>query len=43
MAAGDTPITIVGNLVADPELTDTKNGKSLVKVALANNDSYLTE
>jgi single-strand DNA-binding protein len=36
-------LLLTGNLVADPELTDTKNGKSLVKVALANNDSYLTE
>ena len=36
-------LLLTGNLVGDPELTDTKNGKSLVKVALANNDSYLTE
>ena len=36
-------LLLTGNLVADPELTGTKNGKSLVKVALANNDSYLTE
>jgi single-strand DNA-binding protein len=36
-------LLLTGNLVADPELTDTKNGKSLVKVALATNDSYLTE
>ena len=36
-------LLLAGNLVADPELTPTKNGKSLVKVALANNDSYLTE
>jgi single-strand DNA-binding protein len=36
-------LLLAGNLVADPELTETKNGKSLVKVALANNDSYLTE
>jgi single-strand DNA-binding protein len=36
-------LLLTGNLVADPELTETKNGKSLVKVALANNDSFLTE
>ena len=36
-------LLLTGNLVGDPELTDTKNGKSLVKVALANSDSYLTE
>ena len=28
-------LLLTGNLVADPELTNTKNGKSLVKVALA--------
>lgn len=36
-------LLLTGNLVADPELTQTRNGKSLVKVALANNDNYLTE
>ena len=36
-------LLLTGNLVADPELTETKNGKRLVKVALANNDNYLTE
>jgi len=36
-------LLLTGNLVADPELTETKNGKNLVKVALANNDSYQTE
>src|ERR1700747_777778 len=36
-------LLLTGNLFADPELTGTKNGKSVVKVALANNDSYLTE
>ena len=32
-----------GNLVADPELKKTTSGKSVVTVAIANNDSYLTE
>ena len=27
MAAGDTPITVVGNLVADPELCDRGPGR----------------
>ena len=36
-------LLFTGNLVADPQLIETKNGKSLVKVALANNDSYQTE
>ena len=36
-------VMFTGNLVADPELTHTKGGKSVVKVALANNDSYVNE
>jgi single-strand DNA-binding protein len=36
-------LLLTGNLVADPELIETKNGKNLVKVALANNDSFVTE
>ena len=36
-------LLLTGNLVTDPEITETKNGKNLVKVALANNDSYLLE
>jgi single-strand DNA-binding protein len=36
-------VMFTGNLVADPELTQTAGGKSVAKVSIANNDSYLTE
>jgi single-strand DNA-binding protein len=36
-------VMFTGNLVADPALTQTKSGKSVVKVAIANNASYLTD
>ena len=36
-------VMFTGNLVADPELTQTTGGKSVVKVSIANNDSYQAE
>ena len=33
--AGDTPITLVGNLTADPELRFTPSGKPVVNVSIA--------
>jgi single-strand DNA-binding protein len=36
-------VMFTGNLVADPQLTETSSGKSVVKVSIANNDSYQTE
>ncbi|WP_411121275.1 single-stranded DNA-binding protein [Streptomyces sp. x-19] len=35
MAMGETPITIIGNLTADPELKFTNNGAALVKFTVA--------
>ena len=35
MAAGDTPITIVGNLVADPELRFTSSGQPVATFRVA--------
>ncbi len=35
MAAGDTPITIVGNLVADPELRFTASGQPVATFRIA--------
>lgn len=35
MAIGDTPITFVGNLVADPELRFTNNGAAVCNVRVA--------
>ena len=35
MAAGDTPITIVGNLVADPELRFTSSGQPVAQFRVA--------
>ncbi|MFC5723511.1 single-stranded DNA-binding protein [Streptomyces gamaensis] len=35
MALGETPITIVGNLTADPDLSFTKTGQALAKFTVA--------
>ena len=35
MAQGDTPITVVGNLVADPELKYTQNGTAVANFRVA--------
>jgi single-strand DNA-binding protein len=35
MAAGDTPITVVGNLVADPELRFTSTGQPVASFRIA--------
>jgi single-strand DNA-binding protein len=35
MAAGDTPITIIGNLVADPELRFTQSGQPVAQFRVA--------
>lgn len=35
MSNGDTPITVVGNLVADPELRYTKNGVAVANFRVA--------
>jgi single-strand DNA-binding protein len=35
MAAGDTPITVVGNLVADPELRFTQSGQPVATFRVA--------
>ena len=35
MAAGDTPITVVGNLVADPELRFTQSGQPVATFRIA--------
>ncbi|MFE6691056.1 single-stranded DNA-binding protein [Streptomyces sp. NPDC057743] len=35
MAMGETPITIIGNLTADPELKFTNSGAALVKFTVA--------
>ena len=35
MAAGDTPITVVGNLVADPELRFTPSGQPVATFRIA--------
>jgi single-strand DNA-binding protein len=41
MAAGDTVITIVGNLVDDPELRFTPNGQPVAKFRVASTPRYL--
>jgi single-strand DNA-binding protein len=41
MAAGDTPITIVGNLVADPELRFTSSGQPVASFRVASTPRYL--
>ena len=35
MAQGDTPITIVGNMVADPELRFIPNGAAVTTIRVA--------
>src|SRR5487761_778629 len=40
MAAGDTPITIVGNLVDDPELRFTPNGQAVAKFRIASTPRF---
>ncbi len=41
MAAGDTVITIVGNLVDDPELRFTSSGAAVAKFRIASTPRYL--
>ena len=41
MAAGDTTITLVGNLVDDPELRFTPSGQAVAKFRLASTPRYL--
>jgi single-strand DNA-binding protein len=40
MAAGDTPITIAGNLVDDPELRYTPTGQAVAKFRVASTPRY---
>ena len=41
MAAGDTVITLVGNLVDDPELRFTPSGAAVAKFRVASTPRYL--
>lgn len=41
MAAGDTQITIVGNLVADPDLKYTPTGKAVANFRVASTPRYM--
>lgn len=41
MAAGDTPITLVGNLVDDPELRFTPSGAAVAKFRVASTPRYM--
>jgi len=41
MAAGDTPITIVGNLVADPELRFTREGQPVASFRVASTPRFM--
>ena len=41
MAAGDTPITVVGNLVADPELRFTASGQPVATFRIASTPRIL--
>src|SRR5580692_8162140 len=41
MAAGDTPITVVGNLVADPELRFTPAGQPVATFRIASTPRFL--
>ena len=41
MAAGDTTITLVGNLVDDPELRFTPSGAAVAKFRVASTPRYL--
>ena len=40
MAAGDTPITVVGNLTSDPELRFTPSGAAVAKFTVASTPRY---
>src|SRR5690606_32189060 len=40
MAAGDTPITIIGNLVDDPQLRFTQNGSAVANFRVASTPRY---
>src|SRR5436305_10475842 len=40
MAAGDTPITIAGNLVADPELRYTQTGQAVATFRVASTPRF---
>src|SRR6202035_535511 len=40
MAAGDTPITVVGNLVADPELRFTPSGQPVATFRVASTPRF---
>ncbi len=41
MAAGDTQITIIGNLTRDPQLRYTPTGKAVANFAVASTPRYL--
>ncbi len=41
MAAGDTPITLVGNLTNDPELRFTPSGAAVAKITVASTPRYM--
>jgi single-strand DNA-binding protein len=41
MAAGDIPLTIVGNLTADPELRFTPSGQAVANFTVASTSRYL--
>ena len=41
MAAGDTNITLVGNLTSDPELRFTPNGAAVAKFTVASTPRYM--
>jgi single-strand DNA-binding protein len=41
MAAGDTPITIIGNLTRDPELRYTATGQAVASFAVASTPRFL--
>ena len=43
MAAGDTPITIVGNLVDDPELRFTPTGQPVATFRIASTPRFLRQ
>jgi single-strand DNA-binding protein len=41
MAAGDTVITLIGNLVDDPELRFTPNGQAVAKFRIASTPRFM--
>ena len=41
--AGETIITVVGNLTADPELRYTQGGQAVLNVRLATDESYVNK